>query len=89
MFEKQAKIYSGLGGAEFDDLVQEQAEAAWIQMELGFKPHTDLCRWTCIAWIRYVSHRGLVYNEYPRITWFVHENDTKEAYEKWLAEKNL
>ena|SRR6266487_2087870 len=86
LFEYHAKRYDGLGGAEFDDLVQEQAEDAWLAMERGFFPHDDMCRWACIAWVRYISHRGLVYEDKPYVMWAVHES---EAYEDWLHEESL
>lgn len=77
-FERHARKFDGLGGAEFDDLVQEQAEAAWISMEMGFTPSEQLCIWACIAWCRYISHRGLVYEEQPYVLWAIHN---EEAYE--------
>lgn len=77
-FERHARRFDGLGGAEFDDLVQEQAEAAWIGLELGFKPTEDLMVNACIAWCRYISHRGLAYEEHPHVMWALHEDDAYE-----------
>lgn len=74
-FEYYARKFDGLGGAEFDDLVQEQAEAAWIEMEKGYKPSAILLERACLTWIQYTSHRGLVYEEHPFIPWMVHDDE--------------
>jgi hypothetical protein len=79
-FERNARRFDGLGGAEFDDLVQEQAEAAWIQMEEGYYPSALLLERACLTWIQYVSHRGLVYDEHPFITWMHHDDEDANAY---------
>lgn len=72
-FERNARRFDGLGGAEFDDLVQEQAENAWMEMEKGYSPSNQLLEWSCLAWIRYMSHRGLAYAEHPYVYWAVQE----------------
>jgi hypothetical protein len=51
----------GIGGAEFDDLVQEGALASWLAMEYGFVPSDSLIERAMLDWIRFISHRGLVY----------------------------
>ena len=79
-FERYARRFDGLGGAEFDDLVQEQAEAAWIEMEKGYNPSVLLLERACLTWIQYVSHRGLVYEEHPFISWMVHDDEDELAY---------
>jgi hypothetical protein len=61
LFEYHARRLQGIGGAEFDDLVQEGAFSAWIAMEYGFYPSDDLIVRGMLDWIRFVSHRGLVY----------------------------
>jgi hypothetical protein len=79
LFEYHARRLDGLGGAEFDDLVQEQAEAAWLGMELGFFPTEDLLLRACLMWVRFVSHRGLSYEEHPYVPWALHEGEAYEA----------
>jgi hypothetical protein len=61
LFEYHARKHQGIGGAEFDDLVQEGAIHAWIAMECGFVPSDDLIVRAMLDWIRFISHRGLVY----------------------------
>ena len=78
-FERNARRFDGLGGAEFDDLVQEQAEAAWIEMEKGYNPSSELLERACLSWVQYISHRGLVYEEHPYIDWMYH--DDEDVYE--------
>ena len=73
LFERNARRFEGLGGAEFDDLVQEQAEAAWLEMEKGYMPSNELLERACLAWVRFTSHRGLAYEEYPYIPWVLHD----------------
>lgn len=60
MFESYGRKFKGIGGAEYDDLVQEAAIAGWLAMEAGYKPHETALKWACINWIRHVSHRGFV-----------------------------
>jgi len=59
MFEWYARRFDGIGGAEFDDLVQEAAIAAWMSLELGFEPSEAVITFAMIDWTRYLSHRGL------------------------------
>lgn len=61
LFESHARQLDGVGGAEFDDLVQEAGMAALIAMQKGFLPSDALIRRAMVNWIRFVSHRGLVY----------------------------
>ena len=61
LFEWHARRLQGIGGAEFDDLVQEGALASWIAMLEGFIPSDKVIKDAMISWIRFVSHRGLVY----------------------------
>jgi hypothetical protein len=79
-FEYNARRFEGLGGAEFDDLVQEQAEASWIEMEKGYNPTQELLERACVAWIRFTSHRGLVYEEHPFVPWMVHDEDSDGSF---------
>lgn len=61
LFEWHARRLQGTGGAEFDDLVQEGAFAAWLDLLEGFYPSDAVIKRAMINWIRFVSHRGLVY----------------------------
>lgn len=61
LFEWHAQKLQGIGGAEFDDLVQEGAFATWLAMLEGFIPSDTLIKRAMLDWIRFVSHRGLVY----------------------------
>src|SRR5437870_11071938 len=80
LFEKVAHKYNGFRGAEFDDLVQEQAETAWLGLERGIYPTEDFLSLICLAWIRFVSHRGLVYEDHPYVPWTLHEQEIWEDY---------
>ncbi|HEY6022231.1 MAG TPA: hypothetical protein VIY48_20895, partial [Candidatus Paceibacterota bacterium] len=51
----------GVGGAEFDDLVQEGAIAVWETLEKGSLPSNPIMLNAMKDWIRHVSHRGLAY----------------------------
>ena len=59
MLEWYALRYDGVGGAEFDDLVQEAAIASWMSLELGYEPSEAVITRAMIDWMRYISHRGL------------------------------
>lgn len=61
LFEWHARKLQNIGGAEFDDLVQEGAFAAWVAMLEGFFPSDAIIKRAMLDWIRFVSHRGLVY----------------------------
>lgn len=77
LFERLARRFDGLGGAEFDDLVQEQAEAAWQGLERGFYPTVEFLELACLAWVRYMSHRGLAYEEHSYVPWMHHHEDVE------------
>jgi hypothetical protein len=59
VIEYHAYIFNGVGGAEFDDLVQEGAIAAWLTLESGYVPSNEVIRRAMKDWIRFISHRGL------------------------------
>lgn len=59
MLEWYARRFDGVGGAEFDDLVQEAAIASWMTLELGFEPSEAVICYAMLDWIRFLSHRGL------------------------------
>ena len=61
LFEWYARRHQGIGGAEFDDLVQEGAIAAWWSLELGHTPSELVITRAMKDWIRFISHRGLRY----------------------------
>lgn len=84
LFERTARRFDGLGGVEFDDLVQEQAEAAWLGLELGFWPTQELLDHACLAWVRFITHRGKATQEFPYVRWLVHEHLSNE--EQWAFE---
>lgn len=65
VFEYHAKHFDGVGGAEFDDLVQEGATAAWKEMEKGYQPSNAVIVRAMKDYIRFWSHRGLVYEQTP------------------------
>jgi hypothetical protein len=65
LFEWHARKLNGVGGAEFDDLVQEGALASWLAMLEGFIPSDAVIQRAMINWIRFVSHRGLGYETTP------------------------
>ena len=44
-------------------------------MEKGYSPSTQLLEWACLAWVQYISHRGLAYDDHPYIPWMLHEDD--------------
>jgi DNA-directed RNA polymerase specialized sigma24 family protein len=81
LFEYYARRYAGVGGAEFDDLVQEAAEAAWIAMELGYKPHEELIRNSMRNWVRYITHRGIAFEEYRPVYWALQERHLRGEIE--------
>ena len=81
LFEKVARKYDGFRGAEFDDLVQEQAETAWLGLEKGIFPTADFLGIICLAWVRFISHAGIVYEDHPYVPWTLHEEEAYEAYE--------
>jgi DNA-directed RNA polymerase specialized sigma subunit len=62
LFEFHARKFQGIGGAEFDDLVQEGALASFLAMLEGFIPSNALIQRAMLDWIRFISHRGLVYD---------------------------
>jgi hypothetical protein len=74
LFERNARRFDGLGGAEFDDLVQEQAEATWLNLERGYAPTDELLERACLAWVRFTSHRGLAHDEHPYVEWVLHDD---------------
>jgi len=58
LFERYARPFVGVKGAEFDDLVQESAIAAWIALEHGFRPSKMVCVRACMRWVRSLNTGG-------------------------------
>lgn len=58
MYERQARRFSGVKGAEFDDLVQEAAIAAWMAFEEGYVPTVVICERACMRYCRSLNTGG-------------------------------
>lgn len=58
LYERRARRFVGIGGAEFDDLVQEAAMAAWQSIKLGWKPTVQVTDRACISYCRFLNTGG-------------------------------
>lgn len=58
LIETRATRLNGVGGAEFDDLVQEGAIRVWQELEKGYFPDECIIDRALIDYIRYWSCRG-------------------------------
>jgi DNA-directed RNA polymerase specialized sigma24 family protein len=58
LYERYARRFVGVNGAEFDDLVQESAIASWLAMRAGYKPSKVLLVRTCMRWCRSLNVGG-------------------------------
>lgn len=56
--EHIARSLNGLGGAEFDDLVQEGLKFVWESFEKGVEPSPHLIRKRMINWTRTVRRQN-------------------------------
>jgi len=58
LYERQARRFSGVKGAEFDDLVQESAIAGWLALRAGYAPTKVILERACMRWIRSLNTGG-------------------------------
>ncbi len=57
-YERIARRFTGVKGAEFDDLVQEAAIAGWLAIEAGFMPTVLICERACMRYCRSLHTGG-------------------------------
>lgn len=58
LYERQARRFNGVQGAEYDDLVQESAISGWLSLKMGFVPTVLVCERACMRYIRSLNVRG-------------------------------
>lgn len=58
LYERQARRFNGIKGAEFDDLVQEAAIAGWLALNAGFVPSGVICERACMRYCRSLDVGG-------------------------------
>lgn len=58
MYERQARRFEGVKGAEFDDLVQESAIEAWKSLRSGFIPTVQVLERACMRYTRFLHTGG-------------------------------
>jgi hypothetical protein len=64
MVQVQAHRFVGVGGAEYDDLVQEGLVFVWLSLSKGITPSADLVSKRMISWIRFINKQNPIpYNE--------------------------
>lgn len=59
LFERQARRFDGVKGAEFDDLVQEAALAGWYySIRVGLTPTIQIVERACLRYVRSLNTGG-------------------------------
>lgn len=58
LYERHARRFVGVNGAEYDDLVQESAIAAWKALDAGYLPTSKLTIQACIRYCRSMNTGG-------------------------------
>lgn len=58
LYERQARRFEHVKGAEFDDLVQESAIAGWFALVAGFVPTGLIVERACMRYIRSLHTGG-------------------------------
>ena len=59
LYERQARRFDGVKGAEFDDLVQESAIAAWVySIRVGLTPTVQIVERACMRYVRSLNTGG-------------------------------
>lgn len=54
MVRNMARRFVGIGGAEYDDLVQEGLIFVWLSIAKGVSPSADLITKRMISWTRFL-----------------------------------
>lgn len=58
LYERQARRFVGVKGAEFDDLVQVGAIAGWEAILDGFTPTVTIVERACMRYVRSLNTGG-------------------------------
>ena len=58
LYERQARRFEGVKGAEYDDLVQEAAIAGWFALNAGYAPTVVICERACMRYVRSLHTGG-------------------------------